>query len=132
VSHPSTEFLKSVPLFSEVSERDLPGIARSLTRVDWPAGKTVTDKGSGGIGFFVVESGAARVSVDGRDVKTLGPGDYYGEIALLAGRARTATITADGDLVCWGMRQWVFTPMLKRQPSVGARLLEALAQQLSR
>jgi CRP-like cAMP-binding protein len=132
VAHPSIEFLKSVPLFSEITERDLPGIARSLTRVDWPAGKTVTDKGSGGIGFFVVESGSARVSVDGRDVTTLRPGDYYGEIALLAGRARTATITADGDLVCWGMRQWVFTPMLKRQPSVGAKLLEALAHQLSR
>jgi CRP-like cAMP-binding protein len=127
----SIDFLKTVPLFSDVPERDLPGIARSMTRVEWPAGEAMLGEGAGGIGFFVVESGSAQVSIGGREVATLKPGDYYGEIALLAGSARTATITADTDLVCWGMRAWIFTPMVSSQPSVAEKLLDALARRLA-
>jgi CRP-like cAMP-binding protein len=128
----SIEFVKSVPLFSDVSDRDLAGIARWLRRRDCAAGANLTDEGEGGIGFFVVESGTATVSIGDQTVRTLVPHDYFGEVALLANSQRTATITAIEDLVCWGLPAWNFTALVKAQPTIAMKLLEGLARQIAR
>ena len=128
--HP-IELLSSVPLFSDVRPRDLPGIARWFSRREVAAGESLTHEGQGGIGFFIVESGSADVWIDGCKVRTLGAGDYFGEIALLAESMRTATITSETGMVCWGMRAWNFTPLVRRQPSVAEKLLEGMARQLA-
>jgi CRP-like cAMP-binding protein len=91
----------------------------------------MTHQGNGGIGFFVVESGSADVFVDGKKIRTLGPGDYFGEVALLAESTRTATITSDAGMICWGMRAWNFVTMLKYQPTVAEKLLDRMAHQLA-
>jgi CRP-like cAMP-binding protein len=133
MSGPSIEFLRGVPLFSEVSDRGLREIGGTLTSRSYTAGDTVVGAGEGGVGFFIVERGSADVArSDGQIVATLGPGTYFGEVALLAGSSRTATITAATDLVCWGMTAWAFRPMLKSEPSVTLKLLEGLARQQSR
>jgi CRP-like cAMP-binding protein len=126
-------FLRTVPIFSEVSDRDLREIAGNLKQRSYSAGETLVDEGEGGVGFFIVESGTASVTRGGGDtLATVGPGDHFGEVALLANSPRTATITADGDLSCWGMSAWAFRPMLKAQPSVTLKLLEGLARQTAR
>jgi CRP/FNR family transcriptional regulator len=131
VDEPPYDFLRGVALFSDVPEKDLRTIATSLKRRAYAAGDEIVSEGEGGVGFFFVESGTAAVSRDGSQVATLGVGDHFGEIALLAGGGRTATVTAETDVVCWGMPAWSFRPLVREQPSVAVKLLERMARQLS-
>jgi CRP/FNR family cyclic AMP-dependent transcriptional regulator len=127
----SYEFLRGVDLFSEVSDKDLRTIASSMRRRTFAAGEHVVSEGEGGVGFFFVASGSLAVTVDGTRVATLEPGDHFGEVALLAGADRTATVTADSDVVCWGMPAWNFRPLVREQPTVTVKLLERMARQLA-
>jgi CRP-like cAMP-binding protein len=92
------------------------------------AGDTVTAEGQGGVGFFVIESGEARVTIGGKDRRTLGPGDYFGEVALLTDSPRTATIVAETDLQCYGMTSWDFKPLVETHSSIAWKLLQTMAQ----
>ena len=125
------EFLRGVSLFSDVSDKDLRSIAASMRRRTFEAGERIVAEGEGGVGFFFVETGTAAVSVDGRQVATLGAGDHFGEIALLSGAERTATVAAQSDIVVWGMPAWNFRPLVREQPSVTMKLLEGMARQLA-
>jgi CRP-like cAMP-binding protein len=125
------EFLRGVQLFSDVSDKDMQTIAVSMRRRAFAAGDRIVAEGEGGVGFFFVETGSASVTQDGERRATLGPGDHFGEIALLAGADRTATVSAETDLVCWGMPAWNFRPMVREQPSVTVKLLEGMARQLA-
>ena len=125
------EFLRGVPLFSDVSDKDLHTIAVSMRRRAFAPGDRIVAEGEGGVGFFFVETGSAAVTQDGQHRATLGPGDHFGEIALLAGADRTATVSAETDLVCWGMPAWNFRPLVREQPSVTIKLLERMARQLA-
>ena len=125
------EFMRGVNLFSDVSDKDLRGIASSLKRRAFSQGDHIVSEGESGVGFFFIESGSVAVTKDGTRLATLGTGDHFGEIALLAGADRTATITADSDVVCWGMPAWNFRPLVREQPSVTIKLLEQLARQLA-
>jgi CRP-like cAMP-binding protein len=125
------EFLRGVPLFSDVSDRDLHTIAVSMRRRAFSPGERVVAEGEGGVGVFFVETGSLSVSQDGERRATLGPGDHFGEIALLSGADRTATVEAETDVVCWGMPAWNFRPLVREQPSVTVKLLEAMARQLA-
>ncbi len=93
-------------------------------------GETVANEGSGAIGFFVIADGQARVSVHGEDRGTLGPGDYFGEIALIDEGARSATVTADGELRCYTLARWEFRPLARENASVSWKLLEGLAKKV--
>jgi CRP-like cAMP-binding protein len=126
----STDLLKRVPLFADLEDGELKQIARSMKERRFSAGETVTEEGKGGIGFFVVESGDAEVSVDGQPRGTIGAGDYFGEIALLTGSDRTATITAKSDMVCWGMTPWDFRPLVESNSTIAWKLLSAMADKL--
>ena len=75
--------------------------------------------------------GSAAVTHDGKLLATLGPGDHFGEIALLSGAERTATVSAATDVVVWGMPAWNFRPLVREQPSVTIKLLEGMARQLA-
>jgi CRP-like cAMP-binding protein len=125
------EFLRGVELFSDVSDKDLRVIAASLRRRAFSEGEDIVSEGEGGVGFFFVETGTVGVTLGGSRRATLGPGDHFGEIALLSGAERTATVTADSDVVCWGMPAWNFRPLVREQPSVTMKLLERMARQLA-
>jgi CRP-like cAMP-binding protein len=127
----STEQLKKVPLFSELDDRELKSIASSLRERTFPAGETVTEEGKSGIGFFVIEAGTATVSVGGSEVRKLGAGDYFGEIALMAKAPRSATIVADTDLHCHGLAAWDFRALVEKNESMSWKLLETLAERLA-
>ena len=130
VARASVDMLKKVPLFADLDERELEQIAGSMRERTFGAGDTVTEEGAGGAGFFVVESGEADVSVDGQPRGTIGAGDYFGEIALLTGSDRTATITATSDLHCYGMTPWDFRPLVESNSTIAWKLLTAMADKL--
>jgi CRP-like cAMP-binding protein len=87
-------------------------------------------EGEPGVGFFVIESGTARVSVGGEERRRLGPGDYFGEIALISQSARSATVTAETPVQCWGLTSWEFRPIVQSDVTIAWSLLEALAKML--
>jgi CRP/FNR family transcriptional regulator, cyclic AMP receptor protein len=124
------ELVKRVPLFSDLDNRELRQIAQSMKERTFRAGDTVTQEGRGGVGFFVIANGTAKVSVGGEQVRTFGPGDYFGEIGLIADIDRTATITAESDLTCYGMTSWDFRPLVESNASIAWKMLQVMAQRL--
>jgi CRP/FNR family transcriptional regulator, cyclic AMP receptor protein len=124
------ELLRQVPLFADFDKGDLDRLARSFKERTFEAGSAVAEEGRGGAGFFVIGSGEATVSVRGNEHGKLGPGDYFGEIALIDEGARSATITADSDLHCYGITSWEFRPLVVSNASMAWKLLENLAKRL--
>ena len=124
----ATELLKRVPIFSDLDRKELERIAASMKQRTFNAGDTVTSEGTTGVGFFVIEDGQATVSVGGDERRRLGPGDYFGEVALLNDSARTATIKADSDLRCYGMTSWEFRPLVETHGSIAWKLLQAMSK----
>jgi CRP/FNR family transcriptional regulator, cyclic AMP receptor protein len=125
------ELLDRVPLFSGLDRRQRAEIAGSMKGRSLAAGDTIAVEGEKGVGFFVIESGTAGVSVGGEERRKLGPGDYFGEIALLSQAARSATVTAETPVQCWGLTSWDFRPIVQKNASVAWSLLESLAKMLS-
>ena len=122
------DLLQRVPIFQGLDRRELERIAGSMKQRTFRAGDTVTTEGQGGVGFFVIEDGTARVTVGGEDRRTLGSGDYFGEVALLTDSPRTATIKAETDLRCYGMTSWDFKPLVETHGSIAWKLLQAMAK----
>jgi CRP/FNR family transcriptional regulator, cyclic AMP receptor protein len=125
------DVLQHVPLFAGLERKELESIASTMRERTFQAGQTVTEQGAGGAGFFVVESGEAKVKVDGQERGTIGAGDYFGEIALLTGSDRTATIVATSDLHCYGMTPWDFRPLVESNPVIAWKLLQSMAEKLA-
>ena len=130
VANASAETLQNVPLFAGLDKKELESIAGSMRERRFDAGDTVTQEGAGGAGFFVVEEGTADVTVEGQPRGSIGPGDYFGEIALLTESARTATIVATTDMLCYGMTPWEFRPLVESNSTVAWKLLTAMAEKL--
>jgi len=122
------DLLQRVPIFSDLDRKELQRIASSMKERTFSAGDTVTSEGQSGVGFFVIESGEARVSVGGEDRRRLGAGDYFGEVALLNESARTATIVAESDLKCYGLTSWEFRPLVETHGSIAWKLLQAMSK----
>jgi CRP/FNR family transcriptional regulator, cyclic AMP receptor protein len=122
--------LKKVPLFAGLDTKELGQIASSMHERRFSAGDTVTEEGAGGAGFFVIEEGSADVTVAGESRGSVGPGDYFGEIALLTGSDRTATIIAATDMRCYGMTPWDFKPLVEGNSTIAWKLLTAMAEKL--
>lgn len=124
------ELLQRVPLFADFDQSDLKRLARSFKDRTFDAGHAVTSEGKGGVGFFVIESGEATISVRGEERGKYGPGDYFGEIALIDDGGRSATITADSELRCYGLTSWEFRPLVESNASIAWKLLETMAKRL--
>jgi pyruvate,water dikinase len=122
--------LQRVQLFAGMDRRQAEQIARLLKERRFAKGETVIMEGSGGAAFFLIESGEATVSRKGVALGTMGPGDHFGEIALIDGGPRTATVTAATDLVCYGLTFWEFRPLIERNGTIGWKILQALAKRL--
>jgi CRP/FNR family transcriptional regulator, cyclic AMP receptor protein len=130
VAGPSVELLQRIPLFAELKPRELEQLSGSFKERTFSAGETVSTEGEGGAGFFVIESGEAVVTVHGDERRRLGPGDYFGDIALIVEGARTATIQAESDLHCYGLTFWDFRPLVESDARVAWPLLQAMAKLL--
>ena len=124
------ELLQKVPLFQSLSRNELETLARSFRDRTFSAGSEVTTEGQHGVGFFVIESGDATVSVHGEQRRKLGAGDYFGEMALIDDQPRSATIVADTDLKCWGLTPWDFRPLVESNAQIAWSMLQTLAKRL--
>ena len=124
----AADLLQRVPIFSDLERKELERIAASMKERTFSAGDTVTAEGQSGVGFFVIESGQAKVTIGGEDRRRLGPGDYFGEVALLNESARTATITAETELKCYGLTSWEFRPLVETHGSIAWKLLRAMSK----
>ena len=127
---PTNETLSNVPLFSGLEPRDLDRIADSFKQRNYVAGDTIANEGSGGAGFFVIGEGTAKVTVHGEERATLGPGDYFGEIALIDEGARTATVTAETDMTTYAMTFWEFRPIVETDARIAWKLVQSHAHRL--
>jgi CRP-like cAMP-binding protein len=125
VAAASPDDLKAVPLFADLDNRQLKKLAaRFRERSVGPGTKVTTEGEMSGVGFFVVGGGEAAVNVGGKDVGTLGPGDHFGELALVSESARTATVTATTELRLLEIPFWDFRDFAHANPDVTWKLLQ--------
>jgi CRP/FNR family transcriptional regulator, cyclic AMP receptor protein len=122
--------LAEVPLFSACSQKDLALVARRGEDVTVDAGKVLVSEGATGSEFFVIISGKARVTRRGRKVATLGPGDFFGDLALLDKAPRNATVTADTPMELVVLAQREFAAIIDEVPGFSKKLLAGLARRL--
>jgi voltage-gated potassium channel len=124
------EVLAQVPLFSMLPKREVAKLARNAHDRTFPAGTVLTDEQETAVSFGVVVEGRAAVSVHGRPVRTLSPGDYFGEMALIDNSRRSAKITAETELRCLLFIAWVFRPFAIEHPEAAWALLEMMVQRV--
>jgi CRP-like cAMP-binding protein len=122
--------LANVPIFSGCSKRELAIIARAAKEVSHREGTVIAREGERGIGLFLILDGECTVTIGGKAKAKLGPGDFFGEVALLDGGPRTATVTALSAVRLVGITGWVFRGLLMEHPSIALKTLEAVAGRL--
>lgn len=121
-----TDRLKRLPLFEELSHKELEQVARWADEIDVPAGKHLIEQGSFPHEFFVIEAGTAEVTHDGRHLADLGPGDFFGEVALLQHHRRTASVVATSPMRAVVMHAREFKAMDREMPEVAERIRQAM------
>jgi CRP/FNR family transcriptional regulator, cyclic AMP receptor protein len=125
---PSRDLIRGVPLFAEADEKFLDQLAEEFNERTYAPGDLMAEEGERGRTFFVIERGEATVLVHGDEVRRLGPGDSFGELALIDKSARSATVRADTDVRGYQMPIFSFRPIVESRPEMTWPLLEALAR----
>jgi CRP-like cAMP-binding protein len=124
--------LQKVPFLSHVGRKQLDGLAETMADREASAGKEIVSQGKGGVAFFLILEGQATVVVDGEERRTLGPGEHFGEIALIVpDLPRTSTVRADTEMKLAALTAWNFKPFVMRNPDVAWALLEEMAKRFA-
>ena len=124
--------LKAIPLFADLSRKDLEKIARWADEVDVPAGYHLMDQGRFPHEFFVIEEGTVSITKDGQHITDLGPGDFCGEIAIVEHDRRTASVVATTPVTAIVMFARDFQAMDAEMPEVAARIQDAIRERMAR
>lgn len=130
MAQPSADLLRGVSLFSDLDDKTLSSLASEFIERHFDAGAAIATEGQDGLNFFIVSSGEATVTVQGRKVGSLARGDAFGEVALVDKSARSATVTADTPMVAYALPVWSFRPFVEQRPELAWKLLEMLAERL--
>jgi len=120
--------LAKIPLFKECTKKELQAVSRLVTPINVKAGKVLTKEGDAGREFMIIASGSATVKRKGRKIASLGPGDFFGELALLAHVPRTATVIADTDMTVEALNRAEFATLLDESPTIARKVLAAVAK----
>jgi CRP/FNR family transcriptional regulator, cyclic AMP receptor protein len=123
--------LAAVPLFAELGSEDLAALAEVASEIDAEAGRTLTSEGDFGHALYAIVSGTAEVSVDGAPVRTLGPGDVFGEVAVLQAGRRTATVRAASPMTLIAVFKRDVWALERRSPEAAERLRGLVADRLA-
>jgi len=124
------EHLRTVPIFEGCSKKDLQTIARQVREISHDAGYVIATEGDPGAGLFVIADGEADVTIGGKKVNHMKTGDFFGEMALLDGGPRTATVTSTTPITLYALTEWVFRGLLAEHPTIAMRTLETMAARL--
>jgi CRP-like cAMP-binding protein len=124
------EHLAKVPIFSGCSKKELQTIAKQVREIEHEAGHVIASEGEPGAGLFVIDEGEADVTIGGRKVNHMKAGDFFGEMALLDGGPRTATVTATTDIKLYALTEWVFRGLIAEHPGIAMQTLETMAGRL--
>jgi CRP/FNR family transcriptional regulator, cyclic AMP receptor protein len=124
------ELLKRVPLFAGCSRKELARIATLADEIDFKPGKTLIREGELGREFFVLVDGTAQISRKGRRIDTAGPGDFFGEMALLADQPRNATVTTTSDVGALVVTARSFRDLIGNNPLIALKVMRAVAERL--
>ena len=122
--------LKDAKLLKGIPESEIRSIERQVKTVRHPAGHEIVLRGEGGVGFMIITGGTVTVKTVTGKSRKLGPGDSFGEMALLDQEGRSATITADTDVTMASIPEWNFKPFLKEHPEVAYRLLQTMSRRI--
>ena len=122
--------LQRVPIFACLDENGLTQVAAVATEFDAPAGQVLAELGQPGLGVFVIEEGTVRVEPPGEEPVELGPGDFFGELAVLTTTARTARVSATSAVHGVAIRRADITSLLNREPTIATAMLREVAQRL--
>ena len=126
--------LSQVPLLAGLERQELERLAGQFKEHTFPQGASITREGERGarvLAFFVIAEGTASVLVGGEKKAVLGPGDYFGEIALFYDEPRSATVTAETELCCYALGAWEFRPFVEANPGIAWPIMESMAQRLA-
>ncbi len=126
----TAEMLSRVPMFAGIDRKQLAKLVERMSERTFAEGETALEEGRGGAGFWLIETGNANVSIGGSQVRTLGPGDYFGEIALIDDGPRSASVVAATDLQCRGIAAWEFKGFVIEHPEAAWAIMETLARRL--
>jgi CRP-like cAMP-binding protein len=122
--------LAEVPIFSGLTKKELTAIAKAAKEVDHRQGAVLAREGDTGVGFFLILDGVAEVLVGGHHVRDMSRGDFFGEISLLEGGPRTATVRAATSMRLLALTQWVFKRLVEQNPNIASKMLKIMAQRL--
>ncbi len=122
--------LRDAKLLQGIPESELRSIEKQMKIVRHPAGHEIVVRGEGGVGFMIITDGDVSVKTVTGKTRMLGPGDSFGEMALLDHEGRSATITADSDVTLASIPEWNFKAFLKEHPEVSYRLLQTLSKRI--
>lgn len=122
--------LAKVPLFEDLSKKDLRSIEEAAREVEFAAGRTIVEQGSSGVAFHLILSGKATVKVGGRSKAKLGPGDYFGEISLIDRGPRSASVVAESKVTTLSLASWNFMQIVDSTPTIGRKLLVGLCRRI--
>ena len=123
-------YLQKVPIFRSLPARELGAVARSLKERVYELGTVIVKQGDPGVGFFLIVEGKVEVTHEGHHIRDMGPGEFFGELALLEERVRTATVTAKERTRCLQLVRWDFRALLKEHPDMAVKVLEVVVQRL--
>ncbi len=120
--------LKSVPLFEGLSDKELNAVVSASRTVEHQAGHEVVEEGGGSVGFHLILDGTATVSQGARTIRTLAPGDYFGEISVIDGKPRSATVKTESAMRTLSLPAWKFQPLLDDNPALTRKILVGLCE----
>jgi CRP/FNR family cyclic AMP-dependent transcriptional regulator len=129
---PLIDRLRNVAIFRGLDEKELHRIAEVGKEVRFAAGKVIARQDEGGAGFHLIMEGRVSVDVDGHERARLGSGTYFGEMSLLDGLPRSATVTTEEPTTTFALTSWQFLPLLDEYPSISRALLVELCGRLRR
>ena len=126
------ETLRQVPLFKGMSDRALKRVAEISKEVTHRDGKAVVEEDQSAIGFHMILTGQAEANQSGTIVSTMGPGDYFGEMSLIDGKPRSASVVARGELHTLAIPAWNFNRLLDENPDMMRAMLVAMSERIRR
>ncbi|MEM9467709.1 MAG: cyclic nucleotide-binding domain-containing protein [Actinomycetota bacterium] len=124
------ERLGQIELFSELTAKEIKKVASYMTTIDVRAGRDLTVQGTVGREFMIIADGEATVRRNGRLIATLGPGDFFGELAVIAGVPRTATVTAETKMTVEALNRREFSSLLDNSPKLARKILVGAVKRL--